>query len=268
MQAMFVLLIVVGLVLMLYGGLVGRKMPMMGGTIKLPMGVEITSVGIALPALIIGAILLVIGGGFLMLGYAGNARDALFPRVPVGSQPSAAPSSGAPVGSQPSAPSSGAPVGSQPSAAPSSGAPVGPQPSAPPSGAPGAPVDPGVPAPAVPYGEILFPQSGQRIPSTFTAQGKLSGIPARNHIWLIIRIGNLMWPKSSEIVPVDQHWNALVKEDGTPKEFSLVLAMVGPTGNNEIEDWLRRGREGGGFPGLRHISEMMQLAEIGGLSLE
>lgn len=122
--------------------------------------------------------------------------------------------------------------------------------------------------PAIWGGEISYPQGGQRVPTNFVAQGEILAIPPQYHAWLAVRVGDLMWPRMPEINPTDQQWSTHIVQDGNPGNFSLVLLMVDPAGNNEINHWLLQGRSSGEFPGLTHISQMVQLDEVDNLRLK
>lgn len=104
-------------------------------------------------------------------------------------------------------------------------------------------------------GQILYPESGQRLPRTFTVEGTLSDIPPGHHIWVAVQIGNLLWPKEPEIPSKDHHWSQQIVEGGSPPGgwLSLALLMVDATGNQMIEGWIRRGRSTGDWPGLNNI---------------
>jgi hypothetical protein len=106
-----------------------------------------------------------------------------------------------------------------------------------------------------PKGQILYPSSGQQVPRSFTAEGILSDIPADGHIWIAVKIGNLLWPKEPEIPSQDYSWSQHIFEGGDPPggRFSLTLLLVNPGGNELIEKWIKNGRSSGHWPGLNDI---------------
>jgi len=117
-----------------------------------------------------------------------------------------------------------------------------------------------------PAGQILSPESGHGLASTFTVEGTLSAIPGDHHVWIAVQIGNLLFPKEPEIPPQDEHWVQKVVEAGQPgTRFSLVLLMVDASGQRVIEDWLARGRTGGGYAGFANVSGSVRLDAVTGL---
>lgn len=125
--------------------------------------------------------------------------------------------------------------------------------------------------PTVPQiGAITSPGSGQHVGHVFTAQGTLRQLPAGHHVWLAVEVGDLLWPKEPEIPTTSGNWTRQVGEYGNPPggRFSLVLLMVGPEGNREIQAWLRHGKETGDFPGLTRITDSVRLDVVEGLVLE
>jgi hypothetical protein len=130
----------------------------------------------------------------------------------------------------------------------------------------------GKPAPppgAGPAGRILSPKSGERLPHAFAAEGSLAAIPRDHHVWVVSQVGNLLFPKEPEIPSQDRRWSQQVVEAGLPTggEFSLALFMVGPEGQQVIQDWLDRGKRGKGFPGLAHIPGSVKLDVVGDLTV-
>lgn len=120
-----------------------------------------------------------------------------------------------------------------------------------------------------PKGQIVSPESQQRVPRVFPVEGTLSDIPRDRHIWMAVEIGNLLWPKEPEIPSQDQYWSQQIAEYGNPPggRFSLVLLMVDNQGNKMIEDWLSRGRVIGDYPGLEYIPGIT-LHVVPGLALQ
>jgi hypothetical protein len=106
-----------------------------------------------------------------------------------------------------------------------------------------------------PAGQILSPESGQRVPRAFRVEGTLSDIPADHHIWLAVQIGNLLWPKEPEVPSQDYHWSQRIVEGGDPPggRFSLALLMADSHGHRIIKEWIEDGRFTGDWPGLIDI---------------
>jgi len=113
-----------------------------------------------------------------------------------------------------------------------------------------------------PVGAILSPTSGASVPRAFTVEGTLAGIPADRHVWLAVRIGDLMWPKEPEVSAGAGPWRRQVVEGGSPPDgrFSLVLLMVDTVGQSEIQAWFQHGKQTGDYPGLAHVTGSVELA--------
>ena len=116
--------------------------------------------------------------------------------------------------------------------------------------------------PREPQGRITSPRGGEEVSPAFTAVGTLSGIPRGDHVWLATQVDNLLFPKEPEVPAQDQRWIQEVVEGGSPPggAFSLVLLMVDAAGHEQIEEWLKRGERGEGFPGLTEIRGSVRLA--------
>ena len=120
-----------------------------------------------------------------------------------------------------------------------------------------------------PIGKILAPRHGTRVTRSFGIEGTLSGIPAGNHVWAAVQVGNLLFPKEPEIPARDRRFaQALVQTAGLPEgRFTLVLLLVDSKGHAEIEAWLDHGRRSGDFPGLARISGASRLDVVRDLEL-
>lgn len=88
-------------------------------------------------------------------------------------------------------------------------------------------------------------------------------------MWLVVQVGNLLFPKEPEIRASDHSWIQEVLESGDMPDgrFSLVLLMVDGDGQDEIEIWLAHGAAGGGYPGLESVSGSVKLDVATGLVL-
>ncbi|MBZ5647543.1 MAG: hypothetical protein LAN37_10000 [Acidobacteriia bacterium] len=126
------------------------------------------------------------------------------------------------------------------------------------------------PQPPRPSGSITAPLPGQRVSAIVGVEGKLSGIPGQHHVWLAVQVGNSLWPKEPEVPHRHQHWRREIVEAGLPREgkFSLVLIMVGPKGQADIEQWVQRGHRTNDWPGLTQVTDGEQLAVVGDLQVE
>lgn len=124
--------------------------------------------------------------------------------------------------------------------------------------------------PPRPEGSITSPVPGQRVARALAVEGALAGVPEQHHVWLAVQVGNSLWPKQPEVRRRDQRWRREIVEAGLPRDgkFSVVLLMVGPQGQAQIEEWTRHGQATGNWPGLTELADAEQLAVVGDLEVE
>ena len=111
-------------------------------------------------------------------------------------------------------------------------------------------------------GNITNPEEGQRVTDRIEVGGTLSAsLPINHHLWIVVRRGNLLWPKEPEVFVTGNSWESTVFEGGRG-QFRLVLFLVNEEGQREIRDWLRVGTDTGHFPGLESISRSFALDAV------
>ena len=118
-------------------------------------------------------------------------------------------------------------------------------------------------------GEILSPRPREVVGRSFKVGGRLANIPEGYHVWLVVEIENLLWPKEPEIPSSDRRWSRKVVEGGNPPGgiFSLSLQQVPPKGQRFVLDWLRHGSRTGDYPGLDSIPGAIRLDIVEDLRL-
>ena len=112
-------------------------------------------------------------------------------------------------------------------------------------------------------GKINRPKNRSSVARLFQVTGTIDNLAARQHLFLVVQVDGLLWPKVE--VRVDgTSWTAEVHEAGTPSDgrFSLSLYLVGRKGHDEITDWLDGGESTGDYPGLRRIEDSTKLHSI------
>ena len=114
-----------------------------------------------------------------------------------------------------------------------------------------------------PRGKIVKPKNGSLVSRLFQAKGTIGRLPEGQHLFLVIQVGGLLWPKA-EVRLDGTSWTAEVHEGGAPPngEFALSLYSVGGKGYDEVTDWLDRGDSTGLYPGLRRIKDGTRLHNI------
>lgn len=89
-----------------------------------------------------------------------------------------------------------------------------------------------------PTGRIIFPASGDAISREITARGTLSGVRDDQHVWIVVRDGNLVFPQSSEIPASGGEWKLEFRHAGRTPTIGLELLLMGEKGHRFIEDRL------------------------------
>lgn len=116
-----------------------------------------------------------------------------------------------------------------------------------------------------PEGKITYPKSGARIPGpALTVTGTLKNIPDDKHVWLAVQVGNLLWPKASEIDANECRWQRVIQQQPSQTSLALVLIMVDESGDRQIKDWL----EGSVWPGQSPIPGSAMLDVLGDVVVE
>jgi len=111
------------------------------------------------------------------------------------------------------------------------------------------------PKPIEPSGQIVSPASGQVVERDIEARGVLENIPNDDHVWLVVRDGNLLYPQESEIGPPDGEWSLHFHQGGTSRTISLELYRVNDEGNAFISNRL----EEEDFSGMSRIPGAVRL---------
>jgi hypothetical protein len=114
-----------------------------------------------------------------------------------------------------------------------------------------------------PQGRINCPRNRDVVPRLFRAEGIIDGLPAGQHLPLVVQVEALMWPKS-QVQVSSSSWTAQVHEGGHPPDgrFDLSLWLVGSRGYDEIVAWLEHGSRTGDYPGLWQIKDGVKLHSI------
>jgi serine/threonine protein kinase len=99
---------------------------------------------------------------------------------------------------------------------------------------------------------------------TLRVEGTATGIPADQQLLLAIRSQNLYWPKEARItVGEDGRWAVDVKhQPQRDATVELTVWLVGPDGQKQVEDWLKRGREADDYEPLTTIENGTLLDSI------
>ncbi len=114
-----------------------------------------------------------------------------------------------------------------------------------------------------PQGKIDIPRNNASVSRRFHAEGSVNNLPAGQHLFLVVEIDGLMWPKSEAQIK-NASWKCEVHEGGEPPggRFTLSLFLVGATGYEAINGWLDRGKMTQDYPGLENLIESIKLHSI------
>ena len=112
--------------------------------------------------------------------------------------------------------------------------------------------------PAEPTGQILSPVSGESIGRDIEARGILAGIPENQHVWLVVRDGNLLFPQDSEVTPPDGEWSLRFHQGGRTRVISLELYRMNDQGNSFITTRF----EAGNYSGISRIPSAQRLDAV------
>jgi hypothetical protein len=108
---------------------------------------------------------------------------------------------------------------------------------------------------ADPTGQIISPASGESVARNVEVRGVLDHVPDDQHVWVIVRDGNLLYPQGSEVTPRDGPWSHKLRQGGTTKSISLELYRMTHEGDKFINDRLSAGEFGGisSIPGAKRL---------------
>lgn len=106
------------------------------------------------------------------------------------------------------------------------------------------------PAPGLLTASISFPTEGARPGSRFNVTGNLSGSP--HNLWLVVKNGDLYWPKEPKVVISGSTWKGVVNEEGSSADgtYEVVLIDVSDELSKSFEVWLKQGHIKNHYPGL------------------
>jgi hypothetical protein len=102
---------------------------------------------------------------------------------------------------------------------------------------------------AEPTGDIVSPASGDLVSRDIEVRGVLADIAEDQHVWLVVRDGNRLYPQDSEVTPSDGEWSLNFRQEGVTKSISLELYQMGDEGNRFINDRFAAGN----FSGIARI---------------
>jgi len=114
-----------------------------------------------------------------------------------------------------------------------------------------------------PKGKINLPGNNASVPRHFQAGGTIADLPPGQHLFLVVEVEGLMWPKG-EAQLQNMAWTCDVYEGGDPPggRFALSLFAIGGQGFETVTAWLERGKATDSYPGMEHIPQGIRLHSI------
>jgi hypothetical protein len=118
-------------------------------------------------------------------------------------------------------------------------------------------------------GKITSPEGSALVPRAIPSAGSASDVGSNVHLWLVIEVNGLFWPKEGEIFPDDADcWTAPVFEDGATELFSLSLFAADRNAHKQIVAWLKSGKRTGMYRELSSLpGGMRRVDRVDGLRL-
>jgi hypothetical protein len=114
-----------------------------------------------------------------------------------------------------------------------------------------------------PVGQIVAPASGDSVGRDIDVRGVLGDIPEDQHVWLVVRDGNLLYPQDSEITPPDGEWSLRFHQGGKTKSISLELYRM----DDESHRLIRERFDVGNFSGISRIPGAVRLDVVENLRI-
>ncbi len=114
-------------------------------------------------------------------------------------------------------------------------------------------------------GGFNSPRQNECINRTISCVGWINELKTGQHLWLVIEVGDFLWPKEGEVIPkTDGTWERIIFEDGNPPngEFSISLYVTNNEAHKNIISWLDTGRMTGNYYGLRGIPGTRRIDRI------
>lgn len=118
-------------------------------------------------------------------------------------------------------------------------------------------------------GNIEEPTPRSIVGRTIVCRGFAYGVRPGQHLWLMVEIGKLFWPKEGSIQPeIDGRWESAIFEDGSPNQFAIGLFVVTSEAHKRVNEWLEAGRLTGKYRGFLGLPGSQRLARVDGLQLK
>ena len=105
------------------------------------------------------------------------------------------------------------------------------------------------------------------LPRNFVLTGTADNVKKGVYLWLLVEIGDRIWPKGGALFVKNGRWTLRSSEKGNPTELDLSLWAANPKANNHLEVWLDHCVETHDCPGWVLPKGMRLLDRLKGLHL-
>lgn len=101
-------------------------------------------------------------------------------------------------------------------------------------------------------GHLTLPTAGATVGTEIVVKGVVDAVPERHHLWIAHQDRRgLFWAKDFEVTPEhDGHFERIVYEGGSLREFTLLLLLASEAGHNQLIDWMAECSRSGSYPGI------------------
>ena len=101
-------------------------------------------------------------------------------------------------------------------------------------------------------GRLTSPHAGTTVGTEIRVEGTVHAVPPRHHIWIAHQDQRgLFWAKDFEVVLDDDgHFERVVNEDGSSREFAVLLLLTSPAGHIQLANWMAECSRSDSYPGI------------------
>jgi hypothetical protein len=101
-------------------------------------------------------------------------------------------------------------------------------------------------------GNLSSPANGDVVGKRIRVTGVVQAIPPQQNVWIAHQDQRgLFWAKDFEVVLDDDgHFERIVYEGGSSREFAVLLLLTSPAGHVQLANWMAEGSRSGSYPGI------------------
>lgn len=103
------------------------------------------------------------------------------------------------------------------------------------------------------FAQIDFPQPGDVVEDQFELRGRLTSVPEGESVYLVEVSEGRIWPKTRLGASPTSFTRQQTASAGSGYKYSVELLSVKPAGEEQIEQWFKKGQKTGKYPGITDI---------------